>query len=80
VECVILSAAKDLRSAWGEILRCAQDDSLWPPARFKQAYPCKPIEGRTHYGTYFTCHQCCQPNDQDQATHVPYRSGLPILR
>jgi hypothetical protein len=28
-EAVILSAAKDLRLARREILRCAQDDSLW---------------------------------------------------
>ena len=34
--CVILSAAKDLRLARREILRCAQDDSLWRPARFKK--------------------------------------------
>src|SRR5260370_27877262 len=36
VGCVILSAAKDLRLARREILRCAQDDSLWRPARFKK--------------------------------------------
>ena len=36
VGCVILSAAKDLRWARREILRCAQDDSLWRPARFKK--------------------------------------------
>src|SRR5579864_2944445 len=34
--CVILSAAKDLRLARREILRCAQDDSLWRPAHFKK--------------------------------------------
>jgi hypothetical protein len=33
---VILSAAKDLSSGRAQILRCAQDDSLWPPARFKK--------------------------------------------
>src|SRR6266852_4874303 len=42
VGCVILSAAKDLRWARREILRCAQDDSLWRPARFK-----KPTRVRT---------------------------------
>ncbi len=42
VGCVILSAAKDLRLARREILRCAQDDSLWRPARFK-----KPTRVRT---------------------------------
>src|SRR5713101_760468 len=36
VGCVILSAAKDLRLARREILRCAQDDSLWRPARFNK--------------------------------------------
>src|SRR6266849_9668619 len=42
VGCVILSAAKDLRLARREILRYAQDDSLWRPARFK-----KPTRVRT---------------------------------
>ncbi len=33
---VILSAAKDLSLCRTEILRCAQDDSLWRPTRFKK--------------------------------------------
>jgi len=36
VGCVILSAAKDLRLARREILRCAQDDSFWRTTRFKK--------------------------------------------
>jgi len=32
VGCVILSAAKDLSLGKAQILRCAQDDSLWRPA------------------------------------------------
>src|SRR6266566_3738573 len=36
VGCVILSAAKDLSPGQAQILRCAQDDSLWRPARFKK--------------------------------------------
>jgi len=45
---VILSAAKDLSSGRAQILRCAQDDNLWQPARFKKTYPCKDHEGRPY--------------------------------
>ncbi len=32
-----LSAAKDLSPGQAQILRCAQDDSLWRPAPFKSS-------------------------------------------
>jgi hypothetical protein len=65
VGCVILSAAKDLRPAPREILRCAQDDrakrrmtaSGWRLARFKKTSLCRMFTvalGRTRLAPLYT--------------------------